>query len=168
MEFIQFEIESTQVGIGDIQAYRIDSSIQFGADPQSGMSRRIRNQIDDDFVARQGLASPVLGNVAEHAVLDLVPLAGPRREVAHMDGQLQAQGQLLQRDLPQAAPAGVAAATVGSDQQLSGCGVPLGTHLLPPSTDGLNRELCRVVIDAYGSGKTLGVSGQRRHLEEGP
>lgn len=34
-------------------------------------------------------------------MLDLVPLAGSRRQVANRDGQLELVGQLLQLDLPQ-------------------------------------------------------------------
>ena len=58
---------------------------------RNGIEPRAGDQIDDDFVTHQGSPAPVLGDVAEHPVLDLVPLARSRREVAHMDGQSQAQ-----------------------------------------------------------------------------
>ena len=37
--------------------------------------------------------SPILGEVAEHAIRDLVPFAGPRWEVATMDGHPQTHRQ---------------------------------------------------------------------------
>jgi hypothetical protein len=36
---------------------------------------------NDGFVVDQRTAAPVLSDVAEHAVLDLVPLRGARREM---------------------------------------------------------------------------------------
>lgn len=45
-------------------------------------------QIHDDFVTHKGSPAPVPGDVAEHPVLDLGPLAGSRREVAHMDERI--------------------------------------------------------------------------------
>jgi hypothetical protein len=45
------------------------------------------DQVDDHFMAHQRSASPVLGDVGEHAVLNLVPLAGAWREMT--DGDLQ-------------------------------------------------------------------------------
>src|SRR5437016_5042476 len=75
--------------------------------------------------------------MAEHAMLDLVPLAGSRWEMAHVDGSPQAARQLLQRHFPQTAAATVAATPVGHDQQLPGMRITLGAHLVPPTADGL-------------------------------
>ena len=100
MKRSQLEIESVQFGVGDLKADRIDASIQFGADLQSGLCRRVRNQIDDDVVTHQRSTTPILGDVAEHPMLDLVPFAGARWKVAHMDWHSQAHRQLLQRHFP--------------------------------------------------------------------
>ena len=116
MKLGQLEIDSAQFGIGDLEADRIDAAIQLGADFQSGWCGGVRNQIDDDVVTHQRSPPPILGDVAEHALLDLVPLAGPRWEVAHLDGHPQAHSQLLQCHRPQAAPTAVAATPVGRDQ----------------------------------------------------
>jgi hypothetical protein len=100
-------------------------------------------------VTHQRCASPVLSDMAEHAVLDLVPLAGAGRKVTDLDRHLQPLRQVLQRHLPQAGPAGVAAAPVCGDQELRCMGVAPGAHLLPPAVDGLRGELRRVVVDAH-------------------
>ena len=44
-----------------------------------------RDQFHDHFVTREWLPSPVLGDEREEPVFDLVPLAGPGREVADRD-----------------------------------------------------------------------------------
>ena len=82
-------------------------------------------------------------------MLDLVPLAGARREVADLQRQAQVVGQLLQRHLPQPAAAAVAAAAVGGDQQFAGLGEAPAAHLLPPAADAVGGELGRVVVDPH-------------------
>ena len=116
MKIGQLEIESGQFGVGNLEAGRIDASIEFGADFQPGLGCGVRDQIDDDLVTHQRSPPPILGDVAEHPMLDLVPFAGSRWEVAHMDGHPQALRQRLQCHLPQTAPAAVAATPVGRDQ----------------------------------------------------
>jgi hypothetical protein len=75
-----------------------------------------------------GLASPlptrgrlaratVLGDVAEEAVFNLVPLGGARRKVRHTDGEPSSIGEPLQFDLPEPRAVAVAAATVSRDEQ---------------------------------------------------
>ena len=61
-------------------------------------------------------ASPVLGDVAEPPVLDLIPFTRSGWEVA--DGQHQARltGQILQDDFPESRAVVVRAASVGRDQ----------------------------------------------------
>ena len=54
----------------------------------------------DRFIVAQRLAAPVGGEEGEESVLNLVPLAGPRREVADRDAQSGSIGELLQLNLP--------------------------------------------------------------------
>ena len=75
-----------QFCVGDLDTGWIVSAIQFGANFQAGLGGGVRDQVDNDFMAQQRAAAPVLGNVTEHAMLDLVPFAGSRREVANVDG----------------------------------------------------------------------------------
>src|SRR5262249_36882141 len=89
---------------------------------------------------------PVLGNVAEETVLDLIPLRRPRREVRDADGEAAAIGEPLQLELPEARACSVAAAAVGGNEQLGGTGVRSLAHGSPPLCDGLDSELRRVVI----------------------
>ena len=66
--------------------------------------------------------------MAEQAVLNLVPLAGARREMADVDAQTRLIGELLQSVLPGACTIPVATARIGSDEQVACVGVTL-----PPS-----------------------------------
>ena len=92
MESVRLEIERSQLCIGDFDAGRVRASVQFGANPQACSCRCVGDQtgwpraIDNHFVTHQRPTTPVLGDVTEHPMLDFVPFAGARREVAHMDG----------------------------------------------------------------------------------
>src|SRR5712692_4249483 len=80
------------------------------------------------FEILQRTAAPVLGDVAEHAMLDLVPLAGPRRIVTHSDTQTQLIGKLLKAEFPQTRSVSVTTSAVGRDQQLGGTRVGFAAH----------------------------------------
>ena len=73
------------------------------------------------------------------------------------DGEAKFVGQTLQFSLPQPNPCAVAAAAIGGDQQAACVGVSLASHGLPPASDGMNGEACRVVIDAHAD--PTGVAG---------
>src|ERR1022692_4615240 len=81
-------------------------------------------------------------------MLDLIPLAGARRKVAHRDMQPGPVGHPLKFPLPQPAPAPVGTTAVGRDQELRRIRVDLTPHLPPPSPQRLDSELGRVMIDS--------------------
>src|SRR3990172_7676844 len=99
-------------------------------------------------MAHQRPTAPVLSDMAKHAMLDLVPLAGPRRKVADLQGQAQCIRQVLQGNFPQPVAASIAAAAVGRNQQLTCLSMMLHTHLAPPAPNGLCRKARRIVINA--------------------
>jgi hypothetical protein len=69
--------------------------IEHGTDPEAGGSARTGDQLDDYLVADQGPAAPILADDGEEAMLDLVSLACPGREVADGDRQSDLIGQFL-------------------------------------------------------------------------
>src|SRR5256885_16900947 len=109
MECVWFEMQRLQFCLGHLDAGRIGAAIQVRANFQTGSCGSVGDQVDNALVADQGSAAPVLSDMAEHAMLDLVPLAGSRWEMAHVDGNPQTARQLLQRPFPQTAAAAVAA-----------------------------------------------------------
>src|SRR3954447_5819704 len=150
------EVDAAEGLIGDLLLGRVGRRVECGADGQAGLGGGAANEVNDHVVAHQGTAAPVLRDVGEQAVFDLVPLAGTRREVADGHAQPGLVREALQRDLPQPRAAAVAAAPVGGDEQVGGTGVGGGAHLLPPAADGGNRQLRGVVVGAYAHPALVG------------
>ena len=137
MEFCPFDVQGRKFLVRNSQPSRVRSLIQFCAYLQARRRRGISDQLDYDFVADKGPPSPILGNVTEHPMFDLVPLAGPGREMAYVNRHFELIGELLECHLPKSAPAAVATTAIGRDEQSLGITVALGAHFLPPPPDGL-------------------------------
>ena len=65
-----------EVVIGHFDAFGLRVAVEGCFDLETGASRRLADQLDDDFTGDEQLAAPVAGDVAEQAMLDLGPLAG--------------------------------------------------------------------------------------------
>ena len=85
--------------------------------------------------------------MAEHAMLDLVPLGGSWREVADLDRELEFVSQLLQLSAPQAYPIAIASPAVSGDEQTTCTWIDGLAHLVPPASNTLRSKLCGVVVD---------------------
>src|SRR5580704_16645163 len=85
MELGPRDLDTSKLLIGHLEARLIGVGVQFGVDPQSCLGFRIPNQVHHDGSADQRPPTPILRDMAEHAVLDLVPLTGPRGEMAYGD-----------------------------------------------------------------------------------
>jgi hypothetical protein len=59
--------------------------VEFASNRQAGFGGRGADQFDDDAIADQRFGPPILGNEREQAMLDLVPFAGPRRQMVDLD-----------------------------------------------------------------------------------
>ena len=80
---------------GNDDAGRVAALVELGLDAQARGGASVANQFDDRFKRAERTASPILGDVTEEAMLDLVPLAGAGRQVTHGDGEAEFIGQLL-------------------------------------------------------------------------
>lgn len=76
--------DAGQFLVGDDDARSVASRIQGGAHFQAGARRRAGVEMDDRPVADQRPATPVFGDEADEAMLDLVPLARTGRKVAYL------------------------------------------------------------------------------------
>src|SRR3954466_15009224 len=94
----------------DHHAGRVPPLVQLGLDAQSGGGARVPNQGDDSLEGAERTAAPVLRDVAEEPMLDLVPLAGARREMRDVNTQREIIGEALQAVLPGAGPVPITAA----------------------------------------------------------
>ena len=126
----------------------------------------------DGLVAVQRAGGPVLGDLAEQAVFDGVPLRGGRRVVGHGHAQAVPVAEaVLQVEFPGARRATVANAAVGQDLQRVGVGIVLAALGAPPFLDAVDGERWGVggladedgagvgprVVDAVGDGESLSV-----------
>src|SRR5450755_2616212 len=107
MEGSAFEVDGGELFFCDGHASRIRTPIQSCADLQTGLGGGSGIEVDDDLMTDQRLASPVLGDVGKHAVLDLVPFTCAGRKVADVNGQTKLGCQVLQGDFPKTAAAAV-------------------------------------------------------------
>src|SRR5207302_5178007 len=87
---------------------------------QAGSGRRRSNQFDHGHAIDEGSPAPSLRDVAEQAVLDLIPLRRARRIVMDVEYEAGLVGELLQLDLPQPDTRSIRAAAIGRDRQLAG------------------------------------------------
>jgi len=71
------EVDGPHVCVADDLARGISPLVELGLDAKAGRCARVPNQFDHGFPGAERLAAPVLRDVAEEAVLDLVPLARP-------------------------------------------------------------------------------------------
>src|SRR5215217_7696823 len=87
VECVPPKIDLLHLLLRDLDPRGIDTPVQFTGDLQTRLGRRCGDEVDDRLVTHQRLASPVLADEREEPMLDLVPLARPRWEVAHRDLQ---------------------------------------------------------------------------------
>ena len=140
-----------QLGQGFVRDFAtrgIPVGVQGRFDHQAFGGLGMADQFDDRLDSDHGVASPVLRDEREQAVLDFVPLAGAGRKVAHSQAQPRGGGQVLQRHFPQSAASTVAPSTVGHDQQRRGVREARVSHFPPPPQDRGGGELCGVMINA--------------------
>src|ERR1019366_5614116 len=95
------------------------------------------------------LATPVLTDKGKRAVLDLVPLAGSRRQMTDGNPQAGFVRQLLQLHFPKAYARPVAPTRIRRNQQPTGPRIKSLPHRVPPAPDALHRDCRRIVIHAY-------------------
>src|SRR4051812_43669886 len=146
MEAVPRDPYRCQFLVRDFDPRLVSTRVKLRFDLQSGPGRGVADQVDYHRSTHQRTPAPILRQMRKHPVLDRVPLARPRREVAHRDREPQEIGQLLERYLPKPRATTVTAAGIGRDQEPLRGGIDLRAHLLPPAAKRLRSELGRVVI----------------------
>jgi hypothetical protein len=116
MECIPLECEQAHVCLRDSFANWIRASVQSGTDDEPRAGGGIADQIHDRLVGPERTLAPVDGDEREEAMLDLVPLAGARREVADVDFQPVLVGEVLESGFPHAKAISVATPGVGGSK----------------------------------------------------
>src|SRR3954468_292708 len=85
VEVVWCEGDGGEFGVADLDAGRVPVRVVAGLDGEPGAGGCVGDEFDDGAQAGEGSSAPVHGDVAEHAVLDPVPLAGAGRVVADGD-----------------------------------------------------------------------------------
>ena len=129
MELGALDVECLHLGIAYLDTLGVAVGVEIAVDLEPGAGACGTDQADDGGQVGERLAAPVLADEREQAMFDLVPFAGPRRQVADADLQVQLACQFLQLDLPQANARPIRAAAVGGDQGLTILGIRPGRRM---------------------------------------
>src|SRR5271165_5343511 len=81
MELFPSKLKFGHLLVGNSEALLIDISVDLAFYGQAGRRCGCGDEVNDDLVADQRLAAPVLADEREQAMLDLVPFTGTRREM---------------------------------------------------------------------------------------
>jgi hypothetical protein len=81
LEGMALNVEGSHFGITDFDALGIEVLVDVASDGEAGFGGSGADQLDDDVVADERFAAPVLGDVGKEAVLDAVPFAGAGRQM---------------------------------------------------------------------------------------
>ena len=88
MELVSFEFHKCEFFVGDFVSDRVAPCVEFSVNLQSLRRGGVGDQLDDYLVTDKRTTSPVLCDVAEHPMFDLVPFARAGRKMADFDRQL--------------------------------------------------------------------------------
>ena len=149
MEAIWDQGECVQLCVGNLGAGGVLARVELRVNPQARRRPRIADPVDDRLERLQRGAAPVLGDMAEEPMLDLVPLARPRRQVTDMDAEPRLIGELLQLHFPGAGAIAIAPARVRGDKEVSGLRIRAAAQALPPVTNRRDGEGGRIVVLAH-------------------
>ena len=80
-------------------------------------------------------------------MLDGVPFAGGRGQMAHGNRQTSLIGQLLQLLFPEPIARPIGATSISEDEQLFTGWIEVPANVVPPPSDALYRKCCSLMID---------------------
>src|SRR5262249_59541375 len=132
MELISGDVEASYLGFADLDALLVAARVERAFDLEPGLGRRRADQFDHGKAIRERPAAPVLRDVAEQPVLDLVPLRCAWRIVMDADHEAGLISQLLQFELPEPHTRTIRAAAVSGDRDFARMRLALSSHALDP------------------------------------
>src|SRR5258707_3834953 len=143
------DVECLHLGLADFDALFVGRGVERALDSQTGFGGGRSNQLDHGHSIDEWSPAPSLGDVAEQAVLDLIPLRRARRIVMDVEHEAGLVGELLQLDFPQPDTRSIRAAAIGRDRQLAGFRVARAPHRVEPAAGRGGRQLYRVACYPY-------------------
>src|SRR5258708_25094722 len=100
MELVALNVEAFHLGVADFDAFLVGSRVECALYFETGFGRGCGDQFDDGQPIRERSAAPVLRDVAEQTLLDLVPLRRAGRIEVDLEYEPGLIGELLQFRLP--------------------------------------------------------------------
>ena len=100
VEGVAGEVDGRHLGGIGFFTRLVGGFVALGFHFQSSVRGGSGDQFHDHFVTDQRLASPILRDVAEKPMLDLVPFAGGWGKMTHADFQSEFAAQLRQTPFP--------------------------------------------------------------------
>src|SRR5271165_4616843 len=101
MEWVRLDAYASESLGRHVFAYRVVARVELRADAEAGLGLRRTDEGNDRFPADKRTPPPVLCDVGEESVLDLVPLAGAWGEVTDAYVEPCCIREALQLDAPQ-------------------------------------------------------------------
>src|SRR5580700_935364 len=152
MELFLVQCQLLRLSLRSLDANRVRVIIQARLDMEALTGSRTSNELDNGLVGGERFSAPVSGDMAKEPVLDLIPLARARREVADMYSKSCLIGKILELGLPCIGAITIAAPSISSDEQVCRFRVGSLPHGLPPVPDRRDREGWRIVVasDVHG------------------
>ena len=147
MKIRRNQIDRSELLGRDANTSGIVSGIEFRLNAQARSRRRMSDQLDQDGVTHQRFSAPIERELAKQAVFNLVPFAGPGREMADVDRHSQFVRQGLQRHFPQATPAAVTPPAIGGNQQFACLRIQQLAQAVPPSANRRCRKSRGIVVN---------------------
>jgi hypothetical protein len=147
VEGVALDVERGHFGIGHLDAFWVPVPVDVAGDGEAGVGGGGTDQLDDDLVADERFAAPILRDAGEEAVLDSVPFAGAGWQMDDAYDEACLVGEALQLAFPETQPDAVAAAAVGGDGEALRVGITRFAEPLPPAANALDREGGGIGID---------------------
>src|SRR5208337_4393648 len=146
MEFMRSYLYHFHFLVRDLHLDGVFSLIQLRFDFKSSAGGRFANQPYNHLMADQWPAPPVHTDMRKESMLNFVPLASSRREVAYGGPQSRLRSQGLQFNLPQADAVSITSPTIRTNQQVRRVGIYCPAHPKPPASNTSHREARRVMV----------------------
>src|SRR6266498_3347763 len=100
MKLVFLEIDRSKLCVRHFDAFLIMPFVEFCVNTKAFSRGSMPNQIDHHCSTKQRSAAPILGDMTEHSVLNLIPLTGTRGEMTDRDAQSALIRQSLEAELP--------------------------------------------------------------------
>ena len=149
MEGVWQKRECRHLFIGHLASGGVGIGVDLALHRQACLSRGRSDQLQDHRVALARLTAPVLADPGKEAMLNLIPFARSRRQVADRERETRLVSQLLQFPFPQAHTGAVTPSSIGTDEQPLRLRILLLSDPIPPASDALHREGGRIMVHPH-------------------